>query len=254
MADASAPAAHTETAKVLSKAQMAAAAVNNVINEIQKACQDGGKIKDRCFVGVITYGEKVEPVLGGWISEVATGFSTVVADAEWNRPSPGHSGRPLPVWVTPRASGSTPMDAAFDDAYALASSWIADHMHCFPPVVINITDGDPNDLQNGGDGALTREAASRLVSLATDDGNLLLFNAHISSGHDAEIVLPASSPAAGGRYAEFLFGISSRIPGSMMDKARRAHLNPEPGARAFVFNARRDTLVKLLTFGSTPLR
>src|SRR5690349_4647143 len=111
-----------------SKAHIAAAAVNRVIYDIQESCQAGAVTKDRCVVGVITYGKSVEPVIGGFISKIKTSYIDTEADPE--------SGRELPVWVKADASGGTPMDIAFNDAYALASGWLADHMHCFPPVVI----------------------------------------------------------------------------------------------------------------------
>ena len=45
--------------------------------------------------------------------------------------------------------------------------------NCYPPLVINITDGHPTD----GD---PREAAKELRELASRDGKVLMFNAHIS--------------------------------------------------------------------------
>jgi len=234
-----------------SKAEMAAAAVNNVIYDLQRSCQAGSRIKDRCFVGVITYGERVDYVLGGWISQVADAHTTSGARERSNGGPAGHAGREQTVWIEPRASGGTPMDVAFDDAYAVSSSWIADHIRCFPPVVINITDGDPNDLQHGGDGSRTQAAARRLMSLASDDGNLLLFNAHISGGSGNEIALPTSSSSFGDRYAKFLFGISSPIPDPILAKARKNGLTAAPGARGLVYNARRENLIRLLAFGST---
>jgi hypothetical protein len=244
----------------LTKAELAALAVNRVINEIEKASQNGRQTRDRCFVGVITYGSTVQPVVGGWISRLADDYkSTVKQSVEIT----DHDGRvrrieeELPVWVTAAADGGTPMDRAFDEAYKLASDWVRGHADCFPPVVINITDGVPDDLQNRSegpaDGAATVAAARRLMGLRSNDGNLLLFNAHLSGGNAAEITLP-SSPPADDPYARFLFGISSVIPDSLMDRAREENFNPQPDARGMVFNASPETLVRLLAFGSAPMR
>lgn len=230
----------------VSKAEMAATVVNRVIYDIQQSCQAGDEIRDRCVVGVIGYGADVKSVLGGYISTIAESYADTEPDPQW--PS-----QRLPVWVKPITAGSTPMDRALDDAHSLASGWIADHHDCFPPVVMNITDGEPNDLQRGGDGGLTIAAARRLMGLSSSDGHVLLFNAHISSQGGPEVVLPSSPAALHDPYARYLFEISSPIPRSMVEKARRAGLAAEPGARGFVFNARRESLVKLLTFGSMPL-
>jgi hypothetical protein len=228
------------------KAKMATTVVNRAIYDIQQSCQAGDEIRDRCVVGVIGYGAEVRSVVGGLISRVAEAYGGTEPDPQW-------PGRRLPVWVEPVAAGSTPMDRALDDARSLADGWIADHPDSFPPVVMNITDGDPDDLQRGGDGAVTAAAARRLTSLATSDGHVLLFNAHISSTDGPEVVLPSSRDQLPDDYARYLFDLSSLIPPSMLEKARRAGLSAEPGARGLVFNARRESLVKLLTFGSMPL-
>ena len=238
------------------KAQVAATAVNRVIYEIQKASQSGRETRDRCFVGVITYGKDVTPVVGGWISEVARSFSgtevhtVTLTDREG---APREAKQELPMWVRPEADNGTPMDRAMEQAYALAKDWVRKYGKCFPPVVLNITDGDPNDLQQGGDGTATAAAARRLMELESEDGDLLLFNAHISGERmDREISLP-SSPPEGNRFAEFLFGISSVIPDTLVDRARREGFSPQADARGLVFNASPETLVRLLAFGSAPM-
>ena len=63
------------------------------------------------------------------------------------------------------------------EALTLATStletWVKEHKFSYPPVVINITDGESTD----GD---PLEDAQVLRELSTQDGNVLLFNCHIS--------------------------------------------------------------------------
>lgn len=238
------------------RASEAAAAVNRVIYEIQQASQAGQRIRDRCYVGVVGYGATVKGLVGGMISQVASSAKEYrpvrrkVSDGDGGLTEIDWS---MPVWVDPFAKNGTPMDEAFDLAHKLVSAWVKNHPDCFPPVVINITDGMPNDLQNGGDGSRTRAAARRLLGLHTSDGDVLLFNAHICDGQLGEIVLPTHVPEAADVYAQFLFDISSRIPDPLLDTARNVGFDTRAGARGFVFDARPETLVRLLTFGSKPM-
>jgi hypothetical protein len=239
-----------------SKASTAASAVNRVIYEIQQASQSGGRIKDRCFVGVIGYGKKVEGIVGGLISTVAE--QPLEIRLEKRKVADGQGGFTeidwrMPIWVEERAENGTPMDEAFDTAGDLIEDWIGGHGNSFPPVVVNITDGVPNDMQQGGNGEGTRAAAKRLLDLETADGPVLLFNAHISSDDRGEVVLPATLPPSADQFSRFLFELSSPIPPQLMATASNAGLNPKPGSRGFAYNAKPETLIKLLTFGSASM-
>ena len=52
------------------KAEFAALAVNRTIYEILGSCRAGEKMKDRCHLTVIGYGEKTELIIGGRPSEI----------------------------------------------------------------------------------------------------------------------------------------------------------------------------------------
>lgn len=236
------------------KAKVAALAVNRVINEIVAACQSGAKIKDRCYIGVIGYGQDVAPVFGGMISQVADNPVDIIQVTK--KVSDGAGGlveirEPMPIWVRPQANNGTPMAEAMNSAYGLIESWIQQNQNSFPPVVINITDGQPNDMQiSPRDGSQTRAAAQKLMSLKTTDGNLLLFNAHISNNNAGEIKLPSNDRGLYDEYAKFLFHISSVLPDKLSGAAQKAGFAPGSRARGFVFNASVESLIKLLTFGS----
>ena len=56
----------------------------------------------------------------------------------------------------------------------LLSDFLARYPNCYPPLVLNITDGAATDGN-------PEEAAANLRHLASTDGNVLLFNAHVSA-------------------------------------------------------------------------
>jgi len=60
------------------------------------------------------------------------------------------------VFVEPTASNGTPMAEAFKQAYTGVEKFISNHRDSFPPVVINITDGEPNDSINADAEALIK--------------------------------------------------------------------------------------------------
>ena len=231
------------------KAEFAANAVNDVINEIRLASRNQGLILNRCYVGVIGYGKSVKAVVGGKIPDVANSLKLTkqIRDGEEVE---------VPIWVEPEAENGTPMAEALDKACQLISQWVKTHQDSFPPVVINITDGAPNGFDNlTGEAKATTSAAENLMKLATSDGQLLLFNAHITESLEmGRLVLPNDMSVMPNKYAKLLFNMSSVLPESLMREAHRHGFSPKEGARGLVFNADADTLIKLLVFGSTRAR
>ena len=60
-------------------------------------------------------------------------------------------------------------------AKGILEGWLAQHPNCHPPIVVNITDGaatDGNPLV----------PADELKNLKSSEGNVLLYNIHLSSG------------------------------------------------------------------------
>lgn len=230
------------------KAKNAALAVNRVIYEIVKSSQSGTEIKDRCFVGVIGYGATVTPIVGGMIAKVASEYLGV--EHLIQKISDGAGGLveieiEQPYWVLPTHENGTPMTEALAKAYQIAYDWTLKNQESFPPVVINITDGEPNDEVSA------KKAAKKLMEIETRDGNLLLFNAHISGLPGASVILPSSNSQLSNSYAKLLFEMSSVIPDSLINTAKESGLPAETNGRGFIFNADTDNLIKLLTFGSS---
>ena len=229
------------------KADFAAKAVNRVIAEIITACTSGDEIKDRCYVAVIGYGARVNTSFLEKVSDLAKKTDTITLK---KKVSDGAGGlvevdEIVRVFVTPTARGGTPMAQAFAEAYVGASKFVRGYSDSFPPIVINITDGEPDSF----DRAITE--VHKLRQLKTADGNVIILNAHISTASAGKYELPNSDTAfSGNKFAKFLFGISSVLPETLAQKAQDVGFNVQPDARGFVFNADAETLIKILNFGS----
>ncbi len=157
---------------------------------------------------------------------------------------------PFPVWVEPEADGGTPMAEAVQLATRWIAAWAQAHPTSFPPVVINITDGEPNDWGSGARD--TRTAADALRSVETRDGKALMLNAHVSKVRARPLALPDSEGVLPNDFARLLFSMSSVLPEPTRRSAEQQGFPTTAGSRGFIFNADAETLIRLLTFGSQP--
>lgn len=233
------------------KAQFAATAANRCIYEILLSCTSGETVKPRCHVAVVGYGATTQILVGGKANELD---AQIIRQENIRRKvSDGAGGLievdfQMPIWVEATADNGTPMADAFNLASDLITAWTAENPNSFPPIVINITDGAPNDANKA------TAAAQRLTSLGTSDGTTLLLNGHIGEGSAAEIKLPSSDSQLGDNLSRLMFGLSSVLPPKMIAAAQNSGFAPASGARGFLMNASADSLIKLLTFGSSVLR
>jgi hypothetical protein len=152
----------------------------------------------------------------------------------------------FPTWFQPVAYGDTPMCAALTKAHDVLAAWLAQHPGSFPPIVLNITDGESTD----GDPSAPAEALRELMSA---DGNALLFNLHVSSDQSDPIVFPSTPHSLPDDYARLLFRMSSVLPPSLRSAAARQDLALAEDARGFVFNADISAVVQFLDVGTQVL-
>lgn len=235
-----------------SKSVFAAYAVNKVIGQIIYICTNGAEVRDRCVICVLTYCEEdAKVVLVKKVSDLSKMVVNVVERRERYIDSSGvqqETIEKIREFVTPKASGGTPMEKAFLKASEIVEEFIKGHPNSFPPILINVTDGYPNIPD------MAREKALKLLSLKTTDGNLLMMNVHIpekDSTYLGRIELPNSDKDFETiTSAKFLFGISSILPDQMAAKATQEDLHCKPGSKAFIFNADPKSLVRMLNFGS----
>jgi hypothetical protein len=241
------------------KADALADAINrllqNLVLKCTKSVGDDG-IRDYYHVAVIGYGDSVGPAFSGplagrdlvRISEVANLPARIEQRAK--RVEDGAGGLVdqtvrFPIWFDPRASGGTPMCAAISQAQSLVESWLVQHPDCFPPIVINISDGEPTD----GD---PTSLGDKLRAASSIDGNVLLFNVHISSQTAAPIEFADSEAALPDDHARLLFRMSSLLPPHLKDAAKQEGITVSEGTRGFVFNADMVSVIKFLDIGTRP--
>lgn len=222
----------------------AAEAIHAAIMDTFRGCIQGQEVRNRVYITIIGYGNEqgVSIIREGWMSDF-------VADLKSSR----ETGKTI---IEPKAYGMTPMTEAFEKAKQCLETWIkareakcaADPQAGIPaPIVINITDGYPDDMNTA------RKAAQDIMNITTPDGNVLLFNIHMDDSVDnVEIRFPNDRSVLNGVAAgEFLFDISSEMSPEFIQVAKQQKLEGIfPGAKGFVVNAKGDTLVRFVRFGS----
>ena len=149
-------------------------------------------------------------------------------------------------WIDPVSVKGTPMCFALHTAHAMLDRWIStgNHKDCFPPIVIHITDGETSD------GGNPEEYAEVVKSLATDHGNVLMFNCHLSMQAADKIVFPGNVEMMPDEFAKTLYRMSSVLPVPMNRLATTEGFKLEPNARGFVFNADTVSLLQFLDMGT----
>ena len=240
------------------KAQGVADAINRLLETLITRCSKGDYIADRYHIGVVGYGGEVS--LGFPIDALAENLLQPASLIDANplrieeriRRSDDGTGRlleqrvMLPMWLEPKAAGKTPMCAAFQAAYEVICGFVAEHPACFPPIVINITDGMATD----GDAGQILQWAAALRSVASQDGNVLLFNVHVSALGERPILLPTDETNLPDDYARLLFRMSSPLPPAMLRQAQILEASVSDGAVGFAFNADMASVIMFLDIGT----
>ena len=239
------------------KADGVADALNKLLQNlvIRSAKEEG--VRDYFHVGVIGYGASVGPAFGGAlagkhlvpISEIANGPSRV---EERVKKVDDGAGGPLdqkvrfPIWFDPTSGGGTPMCQALAQGKAILQQWLAEHTNGFPPVVIHITDGESTD----GD---PTQAMRDLTVLSSNDGNVLLFNLHLSSNPSAtSTAFPDSGAQLPDQFSRLLFDGASFMTTFMRSVAGEHGFQLGEGAKCFVLNADLVLVIQALDIGTRP--
>src|SRR3989454_2065449 len=106
------------------------------------------------------------------------------------------------------------MCAALKEATEITQTWCQEHPNGFPPIVINITDGEATD------GDLVAEAR-KLTAVSGEEGSGLLFNIHLSSTAGPSIELPGHANKTPGQHSKQLFEDSSTPTPFIVSRATR---------------------------------
>ena len=206
--------------KLMSKAEAVAIIANALITELIDRCRRTDSLRNYYDIAVVGYAnDSVEMLLGqdGMLSinEIAkmTPQRRVFSEEEQlSEQSSAIFQHTLNEWFAPRAEGNTPMYEALLRVRDLVAEWCArsENHQSFPPVVINITDGEASDCDDNE----LRDICSQIKRITTDDGNVLLINIHISTDSRLPaIIFPMPDELTGaGRYLRLLAECSSIMP------------------------------------------
>lgn len=155
-----------------------------------------------------------------------------------------------PQWLEARSDGrSTNYHLALNKAKQLAAQWIEEHDdRCYPPTIINVTDGEFNNSTHED----RMQLANEIKALYTTDGNVLMFNVHIVPRQTESLTFPADKAELNGnRYATELFDLSSLLP--QVYNERIASMKSIPMDKRLVamsVNADMEQLVKIMDIGT----
>lgn len=236
--------------------------VNHQLNELVYRCIKGNETRDYYNIAVIGYGEEA---YSGWKGELEgrdfvtpselkehpykkittrketrTRKGTKIVDVEEVQ------------WIEPDATKSwTHVHEAFQRAKELLESWMKKHhdKDCYPPTIINITDG----IFNGATNEYVQQQANELKSMFTNDGNVILFNIHISADETESVLCPPDkAEVEEDDLATTMYDMSSLLPTRYSAQVAELRDDDTPYDRytAMSVNADMSTLIQLMDIGT----
>lgn len=231
------------------KCEGVADVVNRFLHSLVIRCTIGaGEVYPYYYVSVIGYGAQVGPAfVGKFAGQESVCVSELVQAARIDvktiqRPEGAETVR-TKVWFDPVAGGRTPMCQAFQSAKKVVEAFIAKYPDSYPPMIMNITDGDSTD------GNPTNDAEAVKI-LKTSNGNALVFNVHVSATNAPSIIFPNGENSLPDPYAKMLFRMSSVLPAKMRQISKELRFDITDGAKGFAFNADLSCLTNLLEIGT----
>lgn len=238
-----------------SKAQQVADVLNRSLASLIIRCTGPGGTRDYFDIGVIGYGGNgayngFQGALGSSILHPISSIesSPLRVEERKKKMDDGAGGVveqsiKFPVWFEPQSSGGTPMCQAITKAAEELVAWCDSHPNSYPPTVLHITDGESSD----GD---PENMALQLQQLQTSDGQVLIFNLHVSALEGAAIQFPSSESLLPDSYAKLLFRMSSQLPEHLIRYAQEKGFPVGMESRGFMFNADAVQIVDFFDIGT----
>lgn len=245
----------------LTLSEAVARIVNRSIEELVNRCIKGSEVRHYFDIALIGYGDKASAAWQGKLEgrdfvspeELRQHPYKMITTREEKRTRRGTEIKEVQraQWLEAKHTGrSTRLDQAVLYAQELLEQWVRKHTGrvCYPPTVINITDGEYNNVSQQS----MLQIASELKSIETLDGNTLFFNVHISPTSQQVISFPEDrinlEP-----LAQKLYDLSSLLPDRYSSTI--AQLLGTEGAgskrkRGLVVNADMATLIKTIEIGT----
>jgi hypothetical protein len=236
------------------KAGGVADALNRLLQNLVLKCAKSDGIRDYFHIGLIGYGGRVVAGFGGALADKPLVTISEIANnplriEERKRLIDDGAGGIMeqtvkfPVWYEPKPTGKTPMCQALQAAHDWVKAFIEQMPGCYPPLVVNITDGHATD----GD---PLPVAEKVRKQASKDGNALLFNVHVSAHQATPVEFPSGEQGLPDDFARLLFRMSSPLPPRLLEAAKSEGFPAKSGTRGFVFNADLVSVVRFLDLGT----
>lgn len=236
--------------------------VNHQINELVLRCVKSNEVRHYYDIAVIGYGMNA---YSGWQGALEgryfvspqelkdNPFKRIITREE-KRTRNGVAVKEVEKiqWIEARNDGSwTHMHKAFGKAKELLKDWMTDHHEkdCYPPTVINITDGE----FNGATKEVMLQFSNEIKSMFTNDGNVILFNIHVTPNQGSQVVFPVNKDElSNNRYGSTLYEMSSLLPlrYNQMISSIRAHNDDQARHVAMAVNSDMSTLLQLMDIGT----
>ena len=245
-------------------AEAVARIVNNQINELVLRCVKMGDTRHYYDIAVIGYGDDASFGWKGALEgrdfvspeELKNHPFTKIITRKEIRTRKGTQMKEVEEvqWIEPIAKGRyTRAHNAFSIAKDLLGKWMEDHHEkdCYPPTIINITDGEFNGVANPRD--VNMELANELKSMFTNDGNVLLWNIHITPDNQGKVLLPIDKEELSDddRYSEWLYDMSSLLPSRYNEPVSKLRGDSTTERHvAMAMNADLSTLIQLMDIGT----
>lgn len=237
--------------------------VNNQINELVLRCIKTNEVRHYYDIAVIGYGDDASygwkgPLAGrDFVSpeELKNNPFKKITVKEEKRTRKGVEFKEVEKvqWVEPVAAGKyTRVHKAFAMAKNLLDKWMKEHHEkdCYPPTIINITDGAFNGIANPRE--VNTHLANELKALFTNDGNVLLWNIHVIPDNQEHILLPISKTELNeDKYSEWLYDMSSLLPSRYNQPIGDLRGDAENARHvAMATNTDLSTLIQLMDIGT----
>ena len=235
--------------------------VNAQINELVERCVRNNETRHYYDIAVIGYGKEAYSAWNGALEgkdfvtpeEIRDNPYKKITVTEEVRTRKGITEKRVEKkqWMTARHDGNwTRMDKAFKRAISLLEDWMRAHHtnDCYPPTIINITDGEYNGVSH--DDML--QLSNQVKSMFTNDGNVLLFNIHIVPGDTDSVAFPnTTADLNGNEYGLRLYNMSSLLPLNYNDMIQQMFgYQTDERCRAMGVNTGMERLVKMMKIGT----
>jgi uncharacterized protein YegL len=249
-----------------------AEAVNAFFEHLITKATKSHEIRDYYSFLVIGYGNEEkenyaslawEGTLKGkeWVSvkELSENIQEKIIKTEWKVPYPG--GEPTQqtktekVWIKPKSNGNnTPMLSALKLCKEKLEEFIETRSDNFPPVVFNITDGLPTDIN---DLSELVEVSNQIKNIDTSFGNTVLFNCLLSNLNENRIRMPTLAELEkidSNKFHKALFEASSILPEFILKEAfimlKEDKFNQSNPIKALTLNIKPSEVLPIFKIGT----